>query len=1120
MIRRAFFALTRTKLTGLWMLFFLLFGASALRATAQQTDSTFNLVVERQSLKSVLLLIETKGKVFINYDESQINVSVPVSVNLRRVTVVQALQAVLRYTGYSFIKQNNTFLVVRRKATAEGKTERETGSYTLKGRIVDFETSTPLPGASIKLAGTGKAVISDEKAYYVLTGIKPGEYKLTVTYTGYSPFSELVKINGNETFDIRMQVAGANLGEVVITSAGRKVKNVTHTTDRELVNEIRNANSVTTGISSEQINKMPDRNAAQVIQRSASITIKDDKFPIIRGMDTRYNVIYLNDNIAPSTELYTRAFALDLIPSRIIDRILVHKSPSPEIYGDMSGGAIKLYTKDAKQVKHFDIEVVASDRVGTSFKPLLTYAGGKTDYLGFDDGTRRLPTGVPKFGELHKAMLTQRQYVQAFSPVLQYGYKTALPDLQLTLTGYNSFKIGRRRLSTLTALNYRYETQRNDIQTQTGNTGSGGGSSNSKSGYEDQNIENVQVNLLQNFSMQLRDSSRIYFRNFLLEDASKLVIVRLSHDNILPPVIYNGAQRKNNILSFSQRFLYAGNVGGMHWLQHGKQNLKWNLGYTYSHQDIPDQRIIRLQNWFSVIYPYPFTLPSGVAKAAEGTGLAWESYYRGQASQTEVDYQPIYGAITRLWIRNTEGVYNATADYDLRLHRGLVLKAGMFQQWKERKVYRKQFKVNDGQETLRDYQAGYYSYADRSKIAFKEQDLGKLWSTDYLRDDGTALKVYDNTQTQDSYVATEQLNAGYLAFLAQPGNSGLHIYAGLRVEYNRQKLAAAPGDASGTTPILVNRPGWSWLPSINISYHSTGNWVIRAAYGRSINRPEFREISPFSNLDFLSNEIITGNPRLVSARLNNYDVRAEWYPRGARQDEIITVGGFYKTLDQPIERIRKEVTKEEVLTGITFQNADKGKLNGVEAEIRKSLDFIPGAFFRNLYIIANGALIHSSVAIPDTVNLGSYRSTGYSRPLQGQAPYTANAGLFYDNAGTGTKVSVSYNIAGTRIYAAGVYEPFGGGIDSTYSNSIYRGSILELPRHLVDLSVSQRIIRSLQVKISIQNLLNEAVTYAEDNNFNYKYDREYRQGTVYKGDNIFRRYYPNKYIRVIFTYSF
>lgn len=929
---------------------------------------------------------------------------------------------------------------------------------------------------------------------------------------------------------------GKSLQEVVVNSGPRHLRVITHTTNRQLIDQIRSASSVITGISSEQISKMADRNAAQVMQRTAGVTIKDDKFPVVRGMDPRYNAIYLNDNIAPSTELYSRSFALDLIPSRIIDRILIYKSPAPDLYGDMSGGAIKIFTKDAKQVKHFDIEVIGSNRVGTSFKPLLTYNGGKYDYLGFDDGTRKLPAGVPPFGDQHKSTLSQEQYVQAFSPVLQYGYKTALPDLQLTITNYNSFPLGRRMVSSLTAFNYRYEAQRNDIQTQTGNTGSLG-LGNNKMGNEDQNIENVQLNLLQNFSTQLADSGQIYFRNFLLEDVSKSVVVRLTHDNILPPQHYLSAIRKDNILSFTQRFLYAGNLGGIHYLHHKQQHLRWNLGYTYSRQSIPDQRIIRLQHWTFGYYPDVFTLPGNVAKTADGSGMGWESYYRGQASLTEVDYQPGYGVITRLWLKNKEGVYNGSLDYDLPIRSTLTLKAGTFHQWKEREVYRRQFKVNDGQESLGNYPPGYYRYADWHKVNFKEQDLGRLWSADYLREDGTALKVYDNTETQDSYIATEQLNAGYLAVQARPLGQKLEIYAGLRVEYDRQKLGATNGQSTGTTPLLISRPLWSWLPSINISYRAQNNWVARAAYGRSVNRPEFREISPFANFDFISNELIIGNPRLVSAQLNNYDLRLEWYPRSTRQDEMITLGGFYKTLDQPIERIRKQTAVDEVLTNISFSNAHEAKIYGVEAEIRKSFDFIPGNFFRNLYVIANGTIIHSQVTVPDTVRLGAYKSDKYTRPLQGQAPYIANVGLFYDNAGTGTKISVSYNIAGTRIYAAGVYEPLGGSFDSTHTNSVYRGSILELPRHLVDLSLTQRIIGALQVKIAVQNILNEAVTFVEDNNFNNKYDKEKltplflndgspllnQDGTqkmAYKGDNIFRKYYPNRYVRLTFTYSF
>ncbi len=124
---------------------------------------------------------------------------------------------------------------------------------------------------------------------------KPGNYVVTVTYTGYSRFTEPVKVNGAQTLDVRMQVGSGNtLNEVVVSSAGRKVTNVTHSTEKAIIAEIKNAHAVVSGISAQQISMSADRNAAEVIQRVSGITVMDDKFVVVQGMNQRYNLTLIS----------------------------------------------------------------------------------------------------------------------------------------------------------------------------------------------------------------------------------------------------------------------------------------------------------------------------------------------------------------------------------------------------------------------------------------------------------------------------------------------------------------------------------------------------------------------------------------------------------------------------------------------------------------------------------------------------------------------------------------------------------------------------------------------------------------------------------------------------------
>lgn len=1105
-------------------------------AFAQHVPATrFSLKIRNVTLKEAFLEVEKATGLTISYPTDRFNADRKVSLSADNITVAQAMERLLNGTGFSYTQKYSTLVLQEQKAPARDTT---VAPGKLRGRIVDFETSQPLPGATLQLDGTSIGGMADEKGFYTINNVPVGSYTMVVSYIGYQRGvqSGVNVMAGKESvYDVKMQTGGS-LNEVVIAGGIRRLKAVTHTTDRQVLQEIRSASTVVSGISSEQISKTGDRNAAQVIQRVSGATTVDDRFVIVRGLNQRYNLVYLNDNIAPSTEVYSRAFSLDLIPSRIIDRILVYKSPGPDVLADVTGGVVKIYTKDAREVRHFDIELQGGFRTGTTFDKMLTYKGGKFDWLGFDDGSRKLPGVVPGYGSLQKAQISQRDYASAFSPVLTYGEKTALPNAQLTANYYNAFRLGGHRVSSLTSLSYKQERQHSDVSRQQGVTkieiASTGVSD--RVYRENQNTENVQINLLQNFTYPLRDSSKLQFKNFILQQGQKQTIVRLSHENIGRSSIgYTNGYQKDIILSFSQRFLYAGNLGGTHYFGKGKHQVRWNGGYTFSRQDIPDQRVIRLETADGAM---------GYGSYIGGdSSLRWTA--RTRQGGEGADFNRItYGVISRLWVRNTEGVYNGSIDYAWTFKPWLILKAGTLHQWKERQLYRRIYTVNEGDisgsfSDFSTWPGGNGQYVDPVIARFKEQDLDKVWSNTYLRDDGSGLKVFDRTNASDAYKASEQNNSGYLAFSFLPAHRKVEVYGGLRVEYDRQKIAGAiPEDNTSTglnEPVLVDFSKLSWLPSINISYRPFRDWVVRAAFGRTLNRPEFREISPYRDIDYENNQFIQGNPKLRPADIENYDLRIEFYPRNNTFGEVFSAGVFYKFLYDPIERINSSVRVGPSLNSIVFQNGGRATVQGLELEARKQLDFLPARFFRDLSVIANATFIKSRVRKTYDDELADIEQgvpggvvSSIDRPLQGQAPYIVNAGLYYDNAGSGTRVSLIYNVVGTRIYAASV--PY---IQSQHGDGgpLYRGGLLELPRHLVDLSFTQRIISSLQMKLSVQNLLDKPVEMAEDYNFTNKYEPEKLETfiprgytspiTAYRGDNKASSFNPGRYIVISLSYS-
>lgn len=819
-----------------------------------------------EMLVSRLNKIAEKGAVTILSDQKLIASTRVPALNAENITVETALEHSLSGTPFIWEKTAETSYAVLKKDAPSVKI-RHSGPAALKGRIVESETSEPLPGAVVKIIGS-TYVVADANGYYTFSHLSAGKVSLQVSFVGFNTEKvEIIVKPGENTHDVKLSgSSNTQLSEVQVRGVRRMHSPVPHTTEKLLVAEIKGLNVLASGISSEQIGKTADRNAAQAVQRVSGVTIVDDKFVIVRGLNPRYNLTYLNDNAAPSTETNSRAFALDLIPSRIIDKILVQKSPSPDNQGDATGGVVKIYTKDAKAVRHFDVEFQLGIRPSTSFnKNFLTYKGGKTDFLGFDDGTRKLPSSVPGYGSMVKAQLTPSQYVKTFNPTLSYGKKTALPNMQFTVNYYNAFRLFNNTLSSLTSLSYKNENLKAAMYRQQG-IGTESFDTTDKMGDEDRNTNTVQTNLLQNFKYSFNDNNAISFKNFFLLQGVDATIIRNSQStyNLISD---DYSRDKDIILSYNQRFLYVGNLGGEHKFDKGKQEIKWNGGYNFSRQETPDQRVIRMTGIDS----------NGTIGDAD---LQWRARgYNPKSSDSDVSIPLALGIISRNWSRSSEGVYNGSLDYTYKIMPWLTAKAGTFNQWKSRSMDRRVYTVHEANIDDPDATTiSLTSYVNPSLVRFRLQDLPNVWSDTYLNDNYTGLRVFDRTSGSDTYRGTEQNNSAYFLFNFTPVNRFVEIYGGLRYEYNRQKIAAAvpPTSTSGLDiPILIDNPTRSWLPSLNISIRPNDRFVGRLAYGKTVNRTEFREVSPFKELDFENNVILSGNPKLKSATVDNYDARLD-----------------------------------------------------------------------------------------------------------------------------------------------------------------------------------------------------------------------------------------------------
>jgi outer membrane receptor protein involved in Fe transport len=245
------------------------------------------------------------------------------------------------------------------------------------------------------------------------------------------------------------------------------------------------------------------------------------------------------------------------------------------------------------------------------------------------------------------------------------------------------------------------------------------------------------------------------------------------------------------------------------------------------------------------------------------------------------------------------------------------------------------------------------------------------------------------------------------------------------------------------------------LPSLNAVYAITGAMNLRAAYGMTVARPNFREVAPALYYDYVRRRAIGGNADLEDTKVHNGDIRWEMF---LGDSEVLAASLFAKHFDSPIER-----TVEEAGDGqnVGFANAPSANSYGVELEARLSL----GRVAESLAPFSVGGNLSL---------IGSRIDTGMTkRALQGQSPYVANVALGYESKALGTRVDLLFNSFGRRIEEVGT-----GGA----------GNVYEEPFHRLDLAATHPLPRNVRLKLAGTNLLDQRVSRTQDgvSIFSYK----------------------------------
>lgn len=861
---------------------------------------------------------------------------------------------------------------------------------TIQGEIVDQITKDEMVGAKVFLLETEYRTMADIYGVYKFSNIPVGTYNMEVTYAGYKTFSSQVNVTANETTKLDIQ-----LSEDVTDVEGVNVVAVRKTnTDNAIVLEIKEAKSVVSGISSEQISRSTDKTAAEAMQRIPGITIVENRFAIIRGVNTRYNNVVINNVVAPSTEIDRRTFSFDMIPSGALDRMMIYKTASPEYVGDFAGGLIKLYTKNNITEDIFDVKISTGIRNNSTFQPYFQSEGSSTDFLGFDHSFRHLPNDFPTRNQLINEGPTSEVRKNAalkmnnnFMPVESF----TLPDMGVSVNYGKQFKLFGRNASTFNSVNYsqsykNYQREFYRYQIWTNfNTNIEKWFEFKDDIYEKDN----KVNIMSNWSLQLNDNSRIRFSNLFNQLGENQTIIRNGENFFVRP----GEDLQNYMLGYKSRTIYSGQLEGEHKVGENKKNeLNWVVGGSYLGELEPDlRRFRRYKDQDSSVY---------LAQFSPSSNLFDNSRYFGELSE-------------------------------FSLNHGLNFKTNLAKEGKDNRIIRLGYYTD---YRARQFSSRYFSYTypgffDPNVFEqIQRMPLDQIFAHEnFSTQDGLILQ--EGTRPIDAYNASNFLNAAYAGTDLNFGN--VNISGGVRAEFNILQMQSQ--DDFG--PINVNNPILSILPSLNAAYQFNDRNLIRGGYARTVNRPEFRELAPFLFYDYELESSRVGNPELQTATIDNIDLRFENY---GRPGETFSVGVFYKQFTNPIED-RLILTTEQ--SSLTFINADRAFAYGAEVEYKKSLKGVTASqFVDKLSLNFNASVIRSEVDLGETAT-----AQDQVRALQGQAPYIVNGAIYYNNNKAKINASVIYNIYGRNIFAVGdvsfptIYELERHSLDFTFGKSFENG---------------------------------------------------------------------------------
>jgi outer membrane receptor protein involved in Fe transport len=879
---------------------------------------------------------------------------------------------------------------------------------TLAGTITSDGDGTPVRGARVFVRGRSDEAVTDAEGRFSIE-LPVGSWELSIVASAFAAQSvpDVVLAEGAPT-QVSIVLVPAGLALEDFTVRAPKVTGNT----AALLDERRESSVVADVLGAEQMSRSGDSSAASALRRVTGLTLVDGKYVYVRGLGERYSMTIVNGAQLPSPEPERRVVPLDMFPASVLESVVVQKTFSPDMPGEFGGGIVLLRTLAFPTGRVVKVSLSSLVRGGTTFQEGLVYERGPTDFLGVDNGTRAEPAAVVAASEesplkekdrfsttgytAEELQTLGREFQNVWTP---HG-KVVAPDVGLNITLGNGFKLGGRPVGALLAFSYGNEWQSDQYAHHYFDVSQGEPIENTFYDFTQTN-NRIRMSGLLTLGAKPAEGQEISATTMLLrntDDESRVFQGNYADD---------GYDIKVSRIRWIERMLIVQQVQGSHELGTGEHptKLDWRYEFARASRLEPDRRENR----------YDWDANAGAFRLSSRDGDSNSRFFSTLGDDTH------------------EAALNVTVPFLVRKDAEGRVKVGASIIDKSRSVDTRRF--------------SFLNKGDKNSDAL-QAEAEQIFTQDAIAPDGFQIK--EITQATDNYFAGQRVIAGY-ALAEVPVTPWFEVMAGLRVERSTQQVTTFELFNPDGKPIVSDLATTDVLPAVTLTFKPRDDMDVRAGYGRTLSRPEFRELSPASYVDVTGGRPNFGNPELKRALIDNIDLRWEWFPdRG----DVVSVSGFAKLFTNPIENL-VIIGSDEALT---YTNALRATNLGLEFEVRKGFEFASPAL-RDLYVAANAALIRSRVELDDT-NAGA--QTNNIRPLQGQSPWVVNAQIGYDNPDLGINAAILYNVFGPRISEVGSF----GLPDSR-----------EMPFHALDVVFGAKIAKGFDVKLSGKNLLDSKRTF-------------------------------------------